>query len=265
MPYCKNCGEMISEDQYIHHDGLCIFCVRKVLVGEENLLPKREKTRDIIEDLENSPEEAEVITRTTGGSSAEVIKRDTGSSSRIMDREISRPVTNFNTMRRGESGLKRLDWAVLKGEGAKYLDFTRAFVNELVAFDMKCEELPSATNEVALKIRVNPFLLGKFQAAGEDGNLYYKAGLYANNKLFFGIMGILAVVGVAIFLIVWNVVPPGPFPGGFNPLKMVGAIPMFLPVWWFLIAGFITMNNRNEKKLLIPIALKSAEAEIRSM
>ena len=94
----------------------------------------------------------------------------------------------------------KLDWAELKGEGGKLKEFSRAFVNELIAHNLKCKEIPGKENEIQLKIKTHPFLKGKFHAIQQDGNLYYDAFLKHNHATFLGVAGLLALVGFFIGL-----------------------------------------------------------------
>lgn len=143
----------------------------------------------------------------------------------------------------------RLNYAELKGKGEKLEDFARTFVNEMVAHDIKCKQVPSnSENEIYLKVRSNPFLIGFFHAISEKGNLYYRAKLRNNKILFFGIMGIIFLIGLVV---------------GFNTGEAGQFFVVAFPVWWLFIGGAFVLFVNKSKKELFPFAVKSAEAEFR--
>ena len=152
----------------------------------------------------------------------------------------------------------KLDWAELKGEGGKLKEFSRAFVNELIAHNLKCKEIPGREKEIQLKIKTHPFLKGKFHAIQQDGNLYYDAFLKHNHATFLGVMGLLAVVGLVIG---WYFAGAPPSENNWDNYIFV----LLLPVWWFFLGGGILGVTNKPKTAAVTLALKSAEAEIRSL
>ena len=163
--------------------------------------------------------------------------------------QITKPIIPPTSMNLGVRSF--INWAELRGEGAKVEEFARAFINEMISYNIKCQELPSAPNEINLKLRAHPFLIGKFQAVNKNNNLYYKARLHDNNKLFYGIMGLMFIIGLIIFLSIST---------GFSWFFMAA-----LPVWWFFIGGGIVGASNKPKKNAFPYTLKAAESEIRSI
>ena len=154
--------------------------------------------------------------------------------------------------------MQSLDWAQLKGEGNKIKDFALSFVNEMVKKNIKCYEIPSNLNEISLKIKSNPFLIGEFHTVNKNGDLLYRAFLKDNNKLFFGIMGLLFVIGLPIGLIMY-------FTAGFAGWWYLFIFAVAIPVWWFFIAGRILGELNKAKKVSFPSSLNAALADIRSI
>lgn len=146
--------------------------------------------------------------------------------------------------------MKRLDWAELEGEGGKIQRFARVFVNEMIVHNLKWQEMPSKSNEVNLKVKSHPFIKGVFHAVNENGNLYYNAFVKDNNMLFFEILGIEMLIGLLSFLI--------------HPFLAIFLLTGF-PLLYLWIGGISLGIANKSKKEACPIALKTAEAEIRSI
>jgi len=150
--------------------------------------------------------------------------------------------------------MKRLNYAELKGEGNKISEFTRAFVNGMASTNVKIRELPCNSDEIKLKMTTNHFTKGIFHAINDKGDLYYRAYIKDDNAKYWGIMGILVLIGGGIFLLSSLLF------GGFN--FILGIICIAPVVVWMAVGQLASMGKEPEK-VELPIALSSAEAEIR--
>jgi len=155
-----------------------------------------------------------------------------------------------------EISMMKLDWAELKGEGNKLQDFARAFINEMIAYNLKWKELPGKSNEINLKLKNQALLYGMFHATNEKGNLYYKAFVKDGRILLRIFLGGFIVIGIISLILL--------------PVDLSLAGMFFLAVatnWFFIVGGILGVlsGTTKTKKNSCSIALKSAEAEIRSI
>jgi len=151
--------------------------------------------------------------------------------------------------------LRRLDYAELKGEGNKILEFTRAFLNIMASTNVKITEIPCASNEIIIKITTSHFTKGKFHAINDKGDLYYKAYIKDDNAKYWGIAGILVLIAGIIFLVSTVIL------GGMN--FIVGIVCGAIIFGWLGYGSYLSQYGDEPEKVLVHKALSSAAAEIR--